>query len=144
MSSTEETPPQLPTDPLDVLGPELFVEILSLLTSRELLTAEQVSRSWNDCSQAYSCGLWRKICLVEGVERSDIEACDALGRKGRWAVGEHDKSPIASDVVSLLAPPTVRDWATTTTETPAAYTPITPLDTPVLETARVNWRYVCE
>jgi len=145
MSSPASTAPAaLPTDPLEVLGPELFVEVLSFLSSRDLLVAERVSRSWNDCSQAYSCGLWRRICLAEGIEPADIKACDALGRKGRWTVGEHDKSPIASDVASLLAPPTLRDWAARIDESPTPYTPATPMDTPVLETARVNWRYVCE
>lgn len=131
------------TDPLLTLGPDLFVEILSHLPASALLSSELVSRSWNDCAQAYSCGLWRRASLREHVEPSDVVACDSLASRGKWTVDEHDRRPLATDVNKLLEPPTIHEWASRTFDSPAGHTPLTPLDTPTLD-VRVNWRYVCE
>lgn len=134
-------------DPLVCLGTDLFVDILSHLDGQDLLQAERVSHCWHDCSQAFSSGLWRRAALRAAVEPSDVYACDSLATEGRWTVDEHDRRPVVDDVGRLLDPPTIRHWATRSVDSPGpAFLQLTstPLDTPLGESVRVNWRYVCE
>src|SRR5689334_11607838 len=58
----------LPTDPLDALGPSLFLSILSHLPYQSLLSAERVSPLWRRAIYLHEKGVWRSACHRTGVE----------------------------------------------------------------------------
>ncbi|KAL6074022.1 F-box WD repeat-containing protein [Balamuthia mandrillaris] len=63
---------------LEVLPSELVLEILSLLSARELAQSAVVSRTWNEL--ASSSFLWRRLCLQNGLKElprdQAVEECD--------------------------------------------------------------------
>ncbi|KAL6055030.1 F-box WD repeat-containing protein [Balamuthia mandrillaris] len=60
---------------LEVLPSELVLEILSLLSARELAQSAVVSRTWNEL--ASSSFLWRRLCLQNGLKELPREAAVA-------------------------------------------------------------------
>lgn len=127
------------SDPLANLGHDVFVEILALLDTNDLLSAELVNKGWKDCIETHACRLWRGLALVSGVEQVDIDACDVLASTGTYPLGEYDRRAVANNMYTLLHTPQPTDYINGR----AGSTPgVIPGTTPGLPTDRVNWRYV--
>lgn len=129
------------SDPLEKLGHDVFVNVLSFVGVRDILAAELVCREWNKLVETHSSGLWRRLALISGVEQVDIDACDALSATGKYPLGEYDRRAIANNMYKLLhcVPPDDLELGR------AGSTPdAVPGVTPCLEGERINWRYVVQ
>ena len=69
---------QLPSDPLRLLGPSLFLSILSELPFPSLLKSSAVCRSWRAINAEHATSLWRAQCRKVGVERSHMADLEQL------------------------------------------------------------------
>jgi hypothetical protein len=61
-------------DPLDRLGPSLFLSVLRHLPFEDLLGAETVCKDWRRVLRNHARGIWLPVCHDAGVEESVIEA----------------------------------------------------------------------
>lgn len=129
------------SDPLALLGHDIFVDILSHLDVPDLLAAELVSHDWKDCIDKHPSGIWRGLALSSGVERVDIDACDTLAATGKYPLNEYDRRAIANNMYTLLYTPQPADYINGRAgSTPNAI----PGVTPGLKAQRINWRYVVQ
>lgn len=127
------------SDPLALLGHDIFVDVLSHLDVHDLLAAELVSHDWKDCIDKHASGIWRGLALSSGVERVDIDACDALAATGKYPLNEFDRRAIANNMYTLLYTPQPADYINGR----AGSTPnVIPGATEGLQSQRINWRYV--
>jgi hypothetical protein len=89
----------LATDPLDALGPSLFLSILSHLPFQSLLSAELVSPLWRRAVRLHEKGVWRSACHRTGVEPKhmrtleSIERAAALMPYGGWSGDPDEPEP---------------------------------------------------
>lgn len=90
----------MPTDPLFALGTSLFLHVLSHLPFSDLLTIEEVSRSWEDVVKYREKTIWRSACHRTGVEKEHMAQLEMLERAlakpmqyGGWEEGEEEPMP---------------------------------------------------
>ena len=59
-------------DPLVILGPSIFLSIISHLPFSSILAADRVNRQWNQIVQSHSRSIWRGACHRTGVYQDRI------------------------------------------------------------------------
>lgn len=78
------TPPadddSMPTDPLQALGPSLFLQITSYLPFSDLLAVERVSRQWRYLVKDRENSIWRAACHRTGVEKKHMAQLEMMER----------------------------------------------------------------
>jgi hypothetical protein len=85
----------LSTDPLQALGPSLFLSILSFLPHTTLASVPSVCRAWHDHSLAHKSGIWCSACYRAGVEDKIIE--ERLKREESSARGDTPSAAVPVD-----------------------------------------------
>ncbi|WVF65873.1 hypothetical protein IAT40_000610 [Kwoniella sp. CBS 6097] len=80
MSDSTESHSRSRSDPLSTLGASLFLQVLSELPLRSLLTCTTVCKSWKSCIQSSTATLYRPLAHSLGVEKKDLKTLEQLER----------------------------------------------------------------
>ena len=72
-------PPQInPQDPLNALGPSVFLNIISHMSFDSILAAETVCQGWNQTIKSHSRSIWRHACYRTGVYSDRIDKLETI------------------------------------------------------------------
>jgi len=81
------------SDPLEALGPSLFLSIISYLPFPSILASDEVNRQWHQVIRSHSRTVWRAACHRTGVYEDRINGLESL----EWATATTTQSETSED-----------------------------------------------
>lgn len=71
-------PPTNPKDPLNALGPSVFLNIISHMPFNSILAAETVCQGWNQTIKSHARSIWRHACYRTSVYSDRIAKLETI------------------------------------------------------------------